>query len=96
MRQRASEDEMGLTDDIVKRLDDGLYDDEQLHLTERLAGAWVTQREVGRQTFNRAVQVLTPHQRDKLTHVIADKLVVDIWSDGCAASRSLRRCSSAP
>jgi hypothetical protein len=77
MRQHASEDETGLTDDIVKRLDDGLYDDELLHITERLAGAWVKQRDVRRQTFNRAVQVLTPRQRDKLTYEIAERQIVE-------------------
>ena len=77
MRQQASQEEMAFAEDVAERLRDGPYDDELLRSTERMAGAWVQQRNVRLQTFNRAVLVLTPNQRDELTHVIAEKRIVE-------------------
>jgi hypothetical protein len=75
-RQRAVEEVIGLSEDIATRLHDGLYDDEQLQLTAKLAGALTKQRELRRRTFELSVQVLTPPQRDKLTRLIADKRLI--------------------
>jgi hypothetical protein len=75
--QHASEAIMGLTDEIAKRLRDGLYDEELLHDTERLVGARLKQCELRRHALKRAVQVLTPNQRVKLTRLIAEKRIVE-------------------
>jgi hypothetical protein len=71
-QQHASEDVTFLTEEIVKRLDDGLYDDEQLHLTERLAGALVKQCELRHDALELAVQVLTAPQRGQLARLLAE------------------------
>ena len=77
IRQHASEDEMGFTIDIIKRLRDGLYDEELLHANERLAAAQDKQCELRLQALERAVRVLTPNQRGKLRRLIAEKRIVE-------------------
>lgn len=76
-QQRAGEDVIGLSEDIATRLGDGLYDNEQLRLTEKLARTLTKQRELRRRAFERAVQFLTPAQRDKLTRLIADRRLIE-------------------
>jgi hypothetical protein len=76
-RQHASEDVIGLTEDIATRLRDGRYDGELLHATERLAGARVTQCELRRHAFERSVQVLTARQRRVLTRLIAAQRIAE-------------------
>jgi hypothetical protein len=76
-RQRASEDVVGLTDNIASRLQDELYDDELLHLTARLAGARLKQYDLQRAGIELAVHVLTPSQRAELTRLIVEKRITD-------------------
>jgi hypothetical protein len=76
-RQHASEDVVGLTDDIATRLQDELYDDELLHLTAKLAGARLKQYDLQRAGIESAVHVLTPSQRDELTRLIVEKRITD-------------------
>jgi LTXXQ motif family protein len=68
-RQVASEDVIGLTADIERRLRAERYDDELLHATERLAERRLEECDLRHHTFELAMQVLTPHQQDQLARL---------------------------
>lgn len=55
-----------LMNDVARRIHEGAYDDDLLHATERLAAAQAREREIRHRVFERAIQLLTPLQREKL------------------------------
>jgi hypothetical protein len=69
-QQHASEEVFGLTGQIAHRIDAGDYVDESLHLTERLAKAQSTEREVRRHMLELADRALSPEQRERLSRLV--------------------------
>jgi hypothetical protein len=69
-RRRACEEVFSLTREIANRIDAGDYDDDLLHLTERLAKAESTEGEVRRRMLERANRALSPEQRVSLSQLL--------------------------
>jgi Spy/CpxP family protein refolding chaperone len=59
--------------EVARRIRDGTYDDETLRVTERLASAQLKQRDLQYRALKHAGEILTPHQRQKLADLIAEK-----------------------
>jgi Spy/CpxP family protein refolding chaperone len=75
-RRHASEELCGLTGQIASRIEAGEYDDESLHLTERLAKAQSAQRDARRQMLELAARALSPEQRETLSRLVGEKRVM--------------------
>jgi hypothetical protein len=71
-QQHASEEVFGLTGQIAHRIDAGDYDDESLHLTERLAKAQSTECEVRRHMLELAAHALSLEQRERLSRLLGE------------------------
>ena len=76
-QRHASEEVIDATARVADLIRAQVYDDQLLHLTERLAQAHSTQSELHRKLLERAARALTPEQRRMLGRLDARKRVVD-------------------
>jgi len=74
-RRHASEEVMELTGQITELILARVFDEQLLHLTEKLTKARYDQGELSRRMFDLAAQTLTPEQREMATHLSASKMM---------------------
>jgi Spy/CpxP family protein refolding chaperone len=76
-QRHASEDVIDTTGRVVDLIRAAVYDDQLLHMTEKLVNAYSSQDEVQQKMRERAAHALTLEQRQKLIRLIAQKRVLE-------------------
>ena len=71
--RHASEEVIDATAHVADLIRADIYDGELLHQTERLVHAHATQDELRLRMLDRAARALTPEQRRKLSHMVAEQ-----------------------
>ena len=76
-QRHASEEVIDTTGRIVDLIRAQVYDEQLLHMTEKLVNAYSSQDEVQQKMREGAAHALTREQRQKLIRLIAQKLVLE-------------------